>query len=315
MSDILTITLNPALDRSTSTDHIVPEEKLRCDTPVTEAGGGGINVARAVGAMGGAARAFVAISGFQGQRYLERLRSEPLVPEVFHTHGETRQSFAVTDRTTGKQYRFVTPGPTWTEEENKEVITALHRCSPQKGWVVLSGSQPPGVPVDFPSRLAAQMKDSAAKLILDTSGEPMKALLRTGAVRQHVLRLDSIESEELAGRKLPTPKDVADFAEELVTRGVAEAVVLAMGADGSILVDGENRWWAKTRPVEPVSKVGAGDSFVGVFTWSLANGADLEEALRYGVAAASSAVTTEGTELCDRDQVHDLVSDSTVERI
>ena len=315
MSDILTITLNPALDRSTSTDHVIPEEKLRCETPVTEAGGGGINVARAVGKMGGAARAFVAISGFQGQRYLERLRTEPLVPEVFHTHGETRQSFAVTDRSTGAQYRFVTPGPTWTEEENKDVIGALHRCSPQKGWVVLSGSQPPGVPVDFPSRLAAQMKDTAAKLVLDTSGEPMRALLRTGAVRQHVLRLDDAECEELAGRKFKNAKEVADFAQELVARNVAEVVVFAMGSEGSVLVEGENRWWAKTRPVTPVSKVGAGDSFVGVFTWSLANGANWEEALKYGVAAAASAVTTEGTELCNRDQVHDLVSDAYLERV
>ena len=64
-----------------------------------------------------------------------------------------------------------------------------------------------------------------------------------------------------------------------------------------------------------MSKVGAGDSFVGVFTWSLANGANWEEALKYGVAAAASAVTTEGTELCNREQVHDLVSDAVLERI
>ncbi|PIE08198.1 MAG: sugar kinase [Rhodobacterales bacterium] len=315
MSDILTITLNPALDRSTYTDHIVPEEKLRCDTPVTEAGGGGINVARAVGKMGGAARAFVAISGFQGQRYLERLRTEPLVPEVFHTHGETRQSFAVTNRSTGEQFRFVTPGPTWTEEENRDVMGALRRCTPQKGWVVLSGSQPPGVPVDFPSRLAKQMKDSSAKLVLDTSGEPMRALLRPGAVRQQILRLDLAEAEDLAGRKLADVKAVADFAEELTKRNVAEVVVFALGSEGSVLAEGENRWWSKTRPVEAASKVGAGDSFVGVFTWSLANGATWDEALRYGVAAASSAVTTGGTELCDRDQVHDLVSDAILKKV
>jgi len=315
MSDILTITLNPALDRSTTTDHIVPEEKLRCDTPVTEAGGGGINVARAIGNMGGAARAFVAISGFQGQRYLERLRTEPLVPEVFHTHGETRQSFAVSDRSNGQQYRFVTPGPTWTEEENKDVISALHRCAPQKGWVVLSGSQPPGVPVTFPSKLAAQIRDTAAKLVLDTSGEPMRALLRTDAVRQHVLRLDGTESEELAGRALKTAKAVADFAQELIEREVAEVVIFAMGHEGSVLVEGENRWWSKSRPVKPVSKVGAGDSFVGVFTWAMANGGTWEEALRYGVCAAASAVTTQGTELCDRDQVEDLKKDAYLERV
>ena len=145
MSDILTVTLNPAVDRSISVERVLPEEKLRCESPVTEAGGGGIYVARAIGAMGGIARAFVAISGFQGQRYLERLRTEPLIPEVFHTHGETRQSFAVIDRTTGEQYRFVTPGPTWTPQQATDVLGAIRHCTPQKGYVVLSGSQPPTI--------------------------------------------------------------------------------------------------------------------------------------------------------------------------
>ena len=316
MSDILTVTLNPAVDRSTSVEHVVPEEKLRCETPVTEAGGGGINVARAIGAMGGIARAFVAISGFQGQRYLERLRAEPLIPEVFHTHGETRQSFAVIDRSTGAQYRFVTPGPTWTPQQSDDVLTAIRRCTPQKGWVVLSGSQPPGVPLDFPSRLAAQMRDHSARMVLDTSGGPLKALLSAGAVRQQVLRLDGAESEDLAGRKFADMHAVADFAQELIARGVAEVVVLAMGADGSILVENGNRWHSNiSREVTPVSKVGAGDSFVGVFTWSLSQGASWEEALRMGVAAAASAVTTKGTELCRKEQVEDLASDAVLQRI
>lgn len=314
MTDILTVTLNPALDRSTSTEHVVPEEKLRCETPVTEAGGGGINVARAIGVMGGRARAFVAISGFQGQRYLETLRTEPLTPEVFHTHGETRQSFAVIDRTTGEQFRFVTPGPRWTPQQSVDVLTAIGVCTPQRGYVVLSGSQPPGVPLDFPSRLAAQMKDHSAHLILDTSGAPLRALLQAGAARQNVLRIDGAESEDLAGRKFANMHEVGDFAQELIHRGVAEVVVLAMGAS-SVLVENGNRWHAKTRPVQPVSKVGAGDSFVGVFTWSLSQGARWEEALRMGVAAAASAVTTEGTELCRLDQVEDLASDALLERI
>ena len=315
MTEILTITLNPALDRSTSTDHVVPEEKLRCETPVTEAGGGGINVARAIGVMGGRARAFVAISGFQGQRYLEVLRNEPVIPEVFHTHGETRQSFAVIDRSTGAQYRFVTPGPRGTPQQSADVLGAIARCTPQRGYVVLSGSQPPGVPLDFPSKLAAQMADHSAHLILDTSGAPLRALLQAGAARQHVLRLDGAESEDLAGRKFADIHGVADFAQELIHRGAAEVVVLAMGEEGSVLVENGNRWHSKTRPVKPRSKVGAGDSFVGVFTWSLSQGASWEEALRMGVCAAASAVTTEGTELCRMDQVEDLARDALLERI
>ncbi len=315
MSDILTVTLNPALDVSTTVEHVVPEEKLRCAEPVLEAGGGGINVARAIGEMGGRAHAFVAISGFHGQQLLELLRQEPLVPEVFHTHGETRQSLAVTDRNTHEQYRFVMPGPNWTPEQAHDVLDAIGRATPQKGYVVLSGSQPPGVPVHFPTQLAAMTQDHSAKLVLDTSGAPLKALLHAGSARQHVLRLDGAESEDLAGRSLPDMHAVADFAQELIARNIAEVVVLALGAEGSILVEGENRWRAVTQPVKVRSKVGAGDSFVGVFTWALSNGATWEEALVQGVAAASSAVMHDGTDLCHHEDVVELARTAKLERI
>lgn len=315
MSNILTVTLNPALDLSTTVERVVPEDKLRCEAPVIEAGGGGINVARAIGAMGGRAHAFVAISGYHGQQFLDILRQEPLIPEVFHTHGETRQSLSVIDRSTGEQFRFVMPGPGWSAEQAQDALDAIARVTPQRGYVVLSGSQPPGVPVHFPTQLAAQMKDHSARLILDTSGKPLKALLNVGSARQHVLRLDGAESEDLAGRPLRSESEVADFAQTLIHRNIAEVVVLALGAEGSILVENGNRWHAKTEPVKVRSKVGAGDSFVGVFTWALSNGAAWEEALRYGVAAASSAVTTDGTELCRQEQVDDLARTATLRRI
>jgi 6-phosphofructokinase 2 len=315
MSNILTVTLNPALDISTTVDNVVPEEKLRCEEPVLEAGGGGINVARAIGAMGGRAHAFVAISGYHGQQFLDILRQEPLIPEVFHTHGETRQSLAVIDRGTGEQFRFVMPGPSWSPEQAEDALGAIARVTPQRGYVVLSGSQPPGVPLHFPTQLAAQMQDHSARLILDTSGKPLKALLNVGSARQHVLRLDGAESEDLAGRTLKDHHAVADFAQELIQRNIAEVVVLAMGAEGSILVEDGNRWHAKTVPVKVRSKVGAGDSFVGVFTWALSQGAAWEEALRYGVAAASSAVMSDGTELCRQDDVEELAKSATLTRI
>lgn len=315
MTNILSVTLNPALDLSTTVENVVPEDKLRCEAPVLEAGGGGINVARAIGAMGGRAHAFVAISGYHGQQFLDILRQEPLIPEVFHTHGETRQSLAVIDRTTGQQYRFVMPGPSWSAEQAQDALNAIGKVTPQRGYVVLSGSQPPGVPLHFPTQLAAQVHDHSAKLVLDTSGKPLKALLNVGSARQHVLRLDGAESEDLAGRRLKDHSAVADFAQELIARNVAEVVVLAMGGEGSILVEDGNRWHAKTVPVKARSKVGAGDSFVGVFTWALSQGAAWEEALRYGVAAASSAVTTDGTELCNAEQVEELMRSATLTRI
>lgn len=117
MNDILTVTLNPALDMSSTVAALVAGDKLRCEAPVYDPGGGGINVARAVGLLGGRATAFVAVAGYRGEQLCDLLRLEgvPLVP--FQVAGETRESLAVIDRTDAKQYRFSCPArpgmPAW----------------------------------------------------------------------------------------------------------------------------------------------------------------------------------------------------------
>ncbi len=315
MSDILTVTLNPALDISTTVDHVRPGDKLRCAAPVRDTGGGGINVARAIGELGGMATAFVALSGFHGQEYLDLLRHEPLTPEVYEIHGETRQSLAVTDRSTGEQFRFVMPGPRWSPDEADGALDAIAAVTPRGGYVVLSGSQPPGVPLHFPTQLAARVDEAGARLILDTSGAPLRALLNVGSARQHVLRLDGAESEDLAGRSFASHTEVADFAEDLVKRGVAEVVVLALGPDGSVLATKGGRWHSNTPPVPVKSKVGAGDSFVGAFALAVERGAAWQDALVQGVAAASAAVMSDATGLCQKADVEALAKAATLARI
>lgn len=298
MSDILTVTLNPALDMSTSVDHVRAEDKLRCALPDLDPGGGGTNVARAIRLLGGRAKAFVALAGYRGQQFAGLLAEEGVDTVPFHIEGETRLSLAVTDAATHEQYRFVMPGPRWTPEDAFRALEAIADHAPRGGYVVLSGSQPPGVPVHFPTQLAAAVEDAGARLVLDTSSAPLKALLGVGSARQHVLRLDGAESEDLAGRALPEIGDVAEFAHGLVTRGVAEVVVLALGDKGSLLAQDGHCWHARTPPVLVKSKVGAGDSFVGAFTLALSRGATWETALARGVAAASAAVMSDATALC-----------------
>ena len=111
MTDILTITLNPTVDLSTAADHVHPGPKLRCDAPRADPGGGGINVSRAIRHLGGDSRAFLAVGGATGEWLKVLLDAEGTRFEGFQIDGETRQSLAVTDRSTGLQYRFVMPGP------------------------------------------------------------------------------------------------------------------------------------------------------------------------------------------------------------
>jgi 6-phosphofructokinase 2 len=306
MTDIFTITLNPALDISTAVDQVRPGPKLRCDAPQADPGGGGINVSRAIRRLGGDSLAFVALGGATGQRLASLLTAEGLRFELFPVEDETRQSVAVTDRATGGQYRFVMPGPNWSPAMVDNALAAIGIGVGRDSLVVISGSNPPGVPEDFTARLTLRLAGTGARVIADTSGPALRHLVNNPC-KINVLRMDAAEAEDLAGRSMPTREDSALFAGTLVRKGVAETVIIARGADGSTLVS-KGKAIHCARPItEIVSAVGAGDSFVGAFALALARGMDLAESLRHGTAAASAAVLTEATQLCTPEDAERLL--------
>ncbi len=316
MINIITVTLNPTVDLSTSAPSVIPDIKLRCTPPQVDPGGGGINVSRAIRLLGGRSTALVAIGGGTGARCLELLASEGIATVGFQGPGETRQSLSVTDEGTGQQFRFVLPGPDWTEKDVARALDTLDQATGTDTFVVLSGSQPPGVAKNFPAILAGHVSERKARLIVDTSGPALFNLVDTSHPSIYVLRMDGEEAEELAGRPLPRPEDSAAFAAELVEKDVASIIIVARGADGSVLASKQGRWHAVGgKPVKVVSKVGAGDSFVGAFTLALARGDALPDCLALGVAAASSAVTTEATRLCDRKMTEELKAECIVREV
>lgn len=313
MQDILTITLNPAVDLSTATDAVEPGPKLRCDRPKTDPGGGGINVSRAVRILGGQTRALVAIGGPTGKKLRHLLVDEGIAILPFRAPGETRQSIAVTDRGTGRQYRFVMPGPEWDEANCQQVLQMVETTAPEDGLVVFSGSNPPGVPDAFAAQLCDRVAGRGARTIIDTSGSALTYLATTPpAAPPFALRMDQEEAEDLARAPLPSRQDSADFAARLVAAGVATVVIVARGPDGSVLAAPDSKLHAAAAHVPVNSKVGAGDSFVGAFTLSLARGSDLAEALQRGVAAASAAVMSAATDLCTRADAERLIPECPV---
>ncbi len=315
MTGILTITLNPALDISTEVPAMVPDRKMRCAEPVYDAGGGGVNVARAITFLGGKARAFVALGGLHGQQFLRLLERDGVDAILFDTAGETRQSLAVTDRATGQQFRFVMPGPEWTPALQETALDAIEAVVPKGGVVVLSGSQPLGLPLDYSQQICTRVAAAGGRLLLDTSPPALDEVLHHGGISGHILRLDQAEAEALAGRSFGSIPALADYAHSLVESGLAAIVIFALGAKGSVLATKDARWHAVTPPVPVKSKVGAGDSFVGGFAMAYERGDPLDQALRLGVAAASAAVMTDATRLCAAKDVADLFSRCVVKKV
>lgn len=307
MTPILTITLNPALDLATETAAVFPGEKLRCGPPRTDPGGGGINVARAVRHLGGQAFALVASGGATGAQMLALLAAEGVRTGLLAAPGDTRISLSVADRKTGAQYRFMLPGPEWSDSDIRTALIMLEGALTEGEYCVLSGSQPPGLADDFTAQFAAICARKSARLVVDTGGAPLAAFAAAPGPGAEVLRMNHDEGGELSGRPLATAAETADFAAELVARGVARIVVVARGAEGSVMVARGLRVQCAAPKVEIKSRVGAGDSFVGALTLALARGAAPEEALRHGVAAASAAVMTEGTALCRKEDVEAIL--------
>lgn len=301
-ADILTVTLNPAVDVATSVPNVIAGPKLRCGQPRFDPGGGGINVARAISKLGGAATALVAVGGAMGDRLLALLAAEavPVVPVP--VSGETRQSFAVTDDSTGAQYRFSVPGQVMTAQDADNLRTAITAQTTQDSYLVLSGSVAPGLPMDFQSQIIAATAAQAPKVIVDTSHAALTQLITHPTVPVHMLRVDQAEAEQAASHPMLTVADSVAFAADLVARGVAKTVVTGRGAEGSVLVSGDHRFLCHAPVVQVRSKIGAGDAFVGALTLALARGEAPDKALQWGVAAASATVGTEGTALCDLTQ-------------
>lgn len=305
MQPILTLTLNPALDVSTGVGHVRPGEKLRCDEPTLNAGGGGLNVARALHRLGAPALALVALGGSTGDRLASLLKAEGITFLALKSPGETRQSLTVTEGATGAQYRFLLPGPNWSAADQAQVFALLAATARPGAIAVISGSQPPGVPADFPAQLAKALPESL--VVLDTSGPTLAQAVTQPIPDLAVLRMDSDEAETLAGRPLTAPKDTADFAETLRAAGAAATVIIARGAEGNVLVAQGQRLMAAPPQVPLVSAVGAGDSFVAGLTLAMARRQDWPQALTLATACAAAAVMTPATELCRAEDVARLL--------
>lgn len=297
---ILTVTLNPALDLSARVDEMVAGPKLRLTNPVLEPGGGGVNVARAIKELGGTVRAWVAHGGATGAQHLGLMRDAGLVVQSFAAPGETRQSWAITDQA-GAQYRLQLPGADWPKDQEIRARADIIACA--EHLVILSGSQPPGVSAGFPQALAHAL--GQGRLIVDTSGAALDLLLEQPdpTARPLMLRLDQSEASARASDRAGTVADSLEFAQQLVARGVADIVCLALGAGGSVLASRDARLHCQPPNVRVASKVGAGDSFTGAFAHALARDQDLGEALTLGTAAAAAAVMTEGTALFSAAEV------------
>ncbi len=301
---IATLTLNPAIDKSCTVSKVRVDQKLRCSPPQREAGGGGINVSKALSALDRPARTLWSRGGPQGDHLESMLREAGLEQHPISISGFTRENLVVYEAESDDQYRFGMPGPAFEAADTERWIAAVTSLSPPPEYLVLSGSLPRSVDEDFYARIIDAAPPST-RVLLDTSGAPLRRALKRGV---YAVKPNLRELAQIAGRDMESDDDIEQAAAEIRQQGQAEVVFVSMGQSGAYVDAPQTRAHLRAPTVKVRNRVGAGDSMVAGLVLVLADGASPWEAARYGVAAGAAAVMRQRTGLCRREDVKRLLS-------
>lgn len=311
MTDILTLTLNPALDVLTSIDQVSDTHKMRCGPTLKHPGGGGVNVARVLHRLGASCVAAYLAGGVTGERHHKLMSAEKVRCHVMPIAEETRESFSVHETASGNDFRFVLPGPRVITSELDACFDYVAQHLP-KQFLVISGGLPLGVPDNFYARLAALAQQHGVRVVLDTNGPALAEALKVGV---YLFKPSLRELRDLTGQALPDTNSQLAAAQQLIDRRQAQIVAVSLGEQGAMVVSATERWYARSIPVAVQTTIGAGDSFVGGMVWALARGDNLVKAFQYGMASGAAALLTPGTSLSQVADVHHLLPQVVVEAV
>lgn len=300
---IATLTMNPALDKNTYVEKVQPDKKLRCEEPEYEAGGGGLNVSRAISIMGGKSLAIYAAGGATGDKLDELLSADGIEERRIRIKRGTRVNLLVTERSTGNQYRFGMPGDELSQEELQLCLDAVKEMPDDIEYLVASGSLPPNVPDDFYVKVARVAQAKNVKFVVDTSGKALEKVTETGV---YMIKPNIRELSQIAGKDQISGMEQEEIAGRIISEGKARVVVLSMGPRGAMMVTSDKTGYVVPPTVKPTSTVGAGDSMVAGIVLSLSRGEDLDTALKWGVSAGTAATMTSGSELCRKEDVEKI---------
>lgn len=305
MTKIITLTLNPAIDKTTYTPKVEPEKKLRCTHPIYNAGGGGINVSRVLARLGCHSTPVYLAGGNSGNHFQQLLAKEYIGSIVVPIEGNTRTNITVVEESTGLQFRFGMISPPIKESEWQFCLQILEQQL-DFDYIVASGSIPPEVPKDFFGRVAAIAKAKNARLIIDTSGEALEHAIKVGVF---LIKPNLAELSALLGKEEITMDNIKEATQSIIAGNACKAIAISMGAKGALLITNEEYIHIPSPSVNVKSTVGAGDSMVAGMVYGLSNNWNWQDTLSYGVACGTATTLNEGTQLCKKEDIERLYAE------
>ena len=296
---IVTVTPNPVLDRTLTVSEIVINEMTRALETREDWGGKGFNVSRALKALGAESLAMGFAGGSTGAKLAAGLRGLGIATDLVPVAGETRTNIVITNRA-GTQYVKVNePGPTVSVAEAATFFKQVEAMTRPGDLWALCGSLPPGLPADFYAQLTRLLNERGARVLLDTSGEPLRLGLEA---RPYAIKPNLPEVEALLGHPVEGAAALVEAVDTLLRLGIS-LVGLSLGANGLILASADTRYWAKPPEVAAPNPVGAGDALVAGLLWTLSEGMPLAEVAAWSVAAGTAAAMREGVSVGTRAEV------------
>ena len=295
---IFTVTPNPGPDRTLTVPRITFNEVLRATDSRLDWGGKGLNVSRALLALGVESVAMGFVGGTAGLALERGIRNLGITTDFIHIADQTRTNIVITEPDGGRYVKANEAGPTVRAEELTALLDRVREKSQQGDMWVLSGSLPPKTPPNFYARLITLIRERGGRALLDSSGEP----LRLGcAAKPYLVKPNVIEAEEMTGWDIKSDASALAAAEFFLRQGI-ELVALSLGADGLLLASQREMVWARPPSLQVQNPVGAGDALLSGIIWALAcpkrcptgPGLDLKELARRGVATGAASAARAG---------------------
>ncbi len=309
MARVITVTLNPCLDKTIGLNGLKIGEVNRAEEVLLNAGGKGINVSRALKKFGTDNTALGIIGGAGGEQLQKILSAEGVKTAFLKVEGETRTNCKIVDAQNRSTTDINEPGI--YIEDLTEFIKLYTGELKGADYAVLSGSIPPGVDCEIYRKLTEIAKAAGVRVILDASGAPLKEGVKA---KPYAIKPNLAEFEELLARPMRSTAEVLSGIREVIDSGV-ELVVVSLGGDGAIFATKDAAYKAGVLDIEVKSTVGCGDAVVSGIVYSLAEGLGLEKMAAFAATAGGITATKAGTEMCGLAEVEGNLAEIKVERI
>lgn len=297
---VVTLTINPALDKSATVEKMTPFDKLECHNITYHSGGGGINISRVLHRLGIESHCIFPYGGKTGEHLIDLLEEDHVKIFTLPISIWTRENFAVFNTATNLQYRFGMPTESFIEKEMEPLEMLINEQVKDNDIFVISGSLPKGLPINYYSKIISQLKAKEVKVIVDTSGAVFNEVLQN---ELFLIKPNQKELVRLAGKESLSKKEREAFALKMVSDKIAQYVVVSLGKDGAFIAHKNGIEYVKAPKISVKSTIGAGDSMLAGLIYSIVKEETPKNMLRWGVACGVAATVSEGSDLAHKKNI------------